>query len=186
MALRSSTSVLVLTLSVCLACSSELEASREEAPLVAADPAGSACAAVHERASTLMADAKARASEGCAIHEDCVLAHASTRCTSECTAGVPVVLAKLPELRLATSDVDTNVCPGDACARVNSVCLLTPAPGTDGSTPGARCVAGQCVVALVCNEEHCPISPNGAPCCDAGDRCGVRTAGGCQALEPRR
>lgn len=184
MALRMSVSGM-LAAAWLVACSSELEPSRHEAPLVTADPAADACSAIHERAAALMDEAKARASDGCSTHDDCVLAHASTHCTSECTAGVPVVRAKLAELRRATADVDAGVCPGEDCARVNTVCLLSPEPGTDGSTPGARCVAGRCVVALVCNENQCPTPADGAPCCDGAERCGVRTGESCRALETR-
>jgi hypothetical protein len=185
--MASRTSVLALLASVWLAaCSSELEPSRHDAPLVAATPAADACAAVHEVASAQMAEAKARASDGCSTHDDCLLAFASTHCTSECTVGVPVVRVKLAELQLARADVEQNVCPGEECSRLNSVCLLTPEPGTDGSTPGARCVAGRCVVALVCNESQCPIPADGAPCCNDDERCGVRRADRCEALEPQR
>lgn len=168
------------------ACATEVEPSQHETLLTEDIAAAAACASVHAWAAARMSEVKTQAAEGCVTHDDCLLAFATTHCTAECTAGVPVARQNLLMLRHATADVDANICPGTDCSRVNTVCALAPEPETDGSTPGSRCVAGRCVLALVCNRSQCPTPAEGAACCDESERCGALIDGNCQALDPRR
>jgi len=168
------------------ACAVEAEPSQHETWLTEESTTAAACASVHVWAAERMSAVKAQAAEGCTSHDDCLLAYATTHCTAECTAGVPVARQNLLMLRQATADIDANVCPGEECSRVNTVCALVPEADTDGSTPGARCVAGRCVLALVCNQSQCPVPTEGTACCDESERCGALIDGHCEALEPRR
>ena len=190
MCLERSTWLTLIASAWLTACVSDVEPSQHETALVAEAPdddtAPNACSDIHEQAAERMSAVKVEAATGCATHQDCLLAFASTHCTSECTVGVPVTRQKLAFLRQATADVEANVCPGRDCARVDRVCMLSPAPDTDGSTPGARCEHGTCVVALVCNQSQCPTPAEGAACCNERERCGALIGGRCEALEPRR
>lgn len=168
------------------ACAVEVEPSQHETWLTEETTTDAACASVHAWAAARMSEVKSLAAEGCATHEDCLLTFASTHCTSECTAGVPVARQNLLMLRNQTAEIDATICPGIDCSRVNTVCAVAPEPETDGSTPGARCVAGRCVLSLVCNQSQCPTPAEGTACCDESERCGALLGGRCEALEPRR